>query len=342
MELLTEHTIWTRSAVSEASAPMIALFFALLFLELLVFGPLRQKYDTKYPPYAPGGLWKHTQMRMSSRSLPYWFLDIADELQTRVFQICLPIFPPKTLTAVGEPSTCRAILTDPRTTKPARIYGFLRNIYMGTPTVFTMNGPEWHAKRKALAPAFASKHVRWMTEVALARTEAWLRDTVSTEGASFDVGQQMVDIVLSALAETALEYDLSDAEKELFGEELRLAMTEFVTKTPVMPLRNAFGRFMPERRRAMAAARKLRALVTEIMRSYREKGPTHDGTLIQLIMESEAFPTEDEKAAQLLEFLVAGEPMQDCYAHFFVAVLRSITCDACCRTRHHCLQVRLR
>ena len=39
----------------------------------------------------------------------------------------------------------------------------------------------------------------------------------------------------------------------------------------------------------------------------------HDGTIIQLIMESdEAFPTDDEKAAQLLGLLFAG---RDTTAH---------------------------
>jgi len=288
------------------STPTIALFFASLSLGFFVFDRLRQKYGTKYPPYAPGGMWTHTRLRMSSRSLPYGFLDIATELQTRVFQLCLPTFPRRTLTAVGETSTFRAILTDPQTKKPARIYGFFRKIYSDTPTIFTMNGPEWHAKRKSVAPAFASKHVRKMTNVALRMTEAWIHDTLQTEDDSFDVGSEMVGIVLSALSETAFEYSMSADERDVFGQELKLAMIEFVTKTPVIPFRNMFGWFIPERRRAVVAAKKLKALVFKIMDSYKNKGPSNDSTLIQLIMESEAFPTEDEKAAQLLEFLVAG------------------------------------
>ena len=47
-------------------------------------------------------------------------------------------------------------------------------------------------------------------------------------------------------------------------------------------------------------------MVLKIMKEWREKEHPIQGTLIQLIMDSDAIPTEEEKAAQLLEFLVAG------------------------------------
>ena len=112
-------------------------------------------------------------------------------------------------------------------------------------------------------------------------------------------------------------------------------------KTPAMPFRNVVGWLAPERRRAMAAAKKLKALVLKIMTSYRSKGPVHDGTLIQLIMESDAFPTEDKKAAQLLEFLVAGELILNVCGRTQSLVLYSFIRDGHFRTRHHGVQVRL-
>lgn len=48
-------------------------------------------------------------------------------------------------------------------------------------------------------------------------------------------------------------------------------------------------------------------MLKKIIDAYKKKDNKAKGTIIQLIMESdEAFPTYDDKAAQLLEFLVAG------------------------------------
>lgn len=57
----------------------------------------------------------------------------------------------------------------------------------------------------------------------------------------------------------------------------------------------------------MQAGKNLRHLCLKIMDEYRRKDNKTQGTIIQLIMNSDhAFPTDDDKAAQLLEFLVAG------------------------------------
>ena len=56
---------------------------------------------------------------------------------------------------VGETAAFRAILMDPLTKKPEKLYGYFASIYGGTPTAFTMNGSGWHAKRRAFAPAFS-------------------------------------------------------------------------------------------------------------------------------------------------------------------------------------------
>jgi len=117
----------------------------------------------------------------------------------------------------------------------------------------------------------------------------------------------MVGIVLSALSETAFEYEMSKKEKDVFGKDITLVMTEFIRKTPVVPFRSLLGWFIPERRRANAAAKSLNALSMKIMKEYRAKETTIEGTIIKLILESDqAFPTDDEKAAQLLGLLIAG------------------------------------
>lgn len=215
--------------------------------------------------------------------------------------------PPRTTTAVGELAAFRDVLTDPLSVKPIALYSYFRGIYGGTSTVFTLNpGNEWHAKRKAIAPAFSSNHIKRMTRVALEKTEAWIQLTLARDE-SFDVSREILGIVLSALSETAFEYEMSYEEKENFGRDLKLALIEYTRKTPVIPLRSWLGWLFPTRRRAVRAVKNLKAMVSRIMSEYRHKERTTRGTIIQLIMDgSDTFPTDDEKLAQLLEFLVAG------------------------------------
>ena len=72
-------------------------------------------------------------------------------------------------------------------------------------------------------------------------------------------------------------------------------------------LRARFSRFIPTRRRALQAGLNLKGLCLKIIDEYKKKEMKAEGTIIQLIMDSDdAFPTDDAKAAQLLEFLVAG------------------------------------
>jgi cytochrome P450 len=194
---------------------------------------------------------------------------------------------------------------DPLTTKP-KVYEYIRNVTGGTPTLFTLNGPKWHAKRKAVAPAFTSIHIKRMNRVALEKTDMWIKNTLSGTDKSFDVGKEMNHIVLSALSETAFEYEMSPEEQHFFTSELDLAMVEFIRKSPNIPFRYRFARFIPECRRAMVASQNLLGLTKLIMNEYRKKNSFTDGTIIQLIMKSNAFPSDDEKAAQLLEFLFAG------------------------------------
>ena len=173
--------------------------------------------------------------------------------------------------------------------------------------MFTSNGNRWHAKRKAVATAFSSRHIKRMHRVAMEKTEEWIKDNlmgVTTE--SFDVSKEMLGIVLSSLSQTAFEYDMSTEEKQMFLDELKLAIKEFTAKGIVIPLRKQFGWLIPERRRAWAAVANLRELAKKIMKSYRNKDPStiEQGTIIQLIMGSDAFPTEEEKIGQLLEFFI--------------------------------------
>lgn len=280
--------------------PIVLLLIAASFLAFL--HRRRPKSDVKYPPHAPGGLLTQIMMRLNPKTNAHWVLNASRELDAEVIQLRTPS---KSMIAVGELNLFREILTDPLTTKPGKLYGFFRGIYGGESSVFTTNGPEWHRKRKACASAFSSNQIKRMTSVALEMTDAWIENKLM-RCYSFDVAQEMIGIVLSALSETAFEYEMNTQEKELFGNELCILLVEYCRKTPVIPFRDRLGWLFAERRRAMAASKKLKSMVLKIMKEWREKEHPVQGTLIHLIMDSDAFPTEDSKAAQLLEFLLAG------------------------------------
>jgi len=155
-----------------------------------------------------------------------------------------------------------------------------------------------------------------MTKVALDKTEQWIQNTLllasndnnnSGSGVVFDASSEMIGIVLSALIETAFEYTLSKSEIESFTEDLNYALIEFTRKS-ANPIRRWLGRIIPERRRAYEAVSNLQSVVRHMMMAYRNKKEKHiDGTIIQLIMEAnDAFPTDEEKTAQLMEFVMAG------------------------------------
>jgi len=218
---------------------------------------------------------------------------------------------------ISEPNVTRQILSDTTVSKPA-FYKFLRHISGSRYTMLTMSmSHAWYMKRKAASPAFSSNHVKRMTKVALDKTEQWIQNTLllannnnnysSNSSVVFDASNEMIGIVLSALIETAFEYTLSKSEIESFTEDLNYALIEFTRKS-ANPIRRWLGRLIPDRRRAYEAVNNLQSVVRHMMTTYRNKKEKHiDGTIIQLVMEAnDAFPTDEEKTAQLMEFVMAG------------------------------------
>ncbi|KAL9186456.1 hypothetical protein ACHAXT_005694 [Thalassiosira profunda] len=271
----------------------------------------RRKSAVKYPPRAPGGWLQQMYLRLSGTRSAYWMYRAACDLETEVMQIQLTPF--MTVFAVGELKLFREILTDPRTKKPERLYGYFRGTYGGESSIFTSadpDGAEWHAKRKACAPAFSSGQIRRMTRVALDKTEAWIQNKL-LRCYSFDVAEEMIGIVLSALSETAFEYEMTQQEKKVFGKELSLLLIEYCRKTPVIPFRDRLGWLFKDRRRTVTGVKRLKKMVFKIMEEWRAKENPIQGTIIQLIMDnSEAFPTDESKAAQLLEEALRKRPSE--------------------------------
>jgi len=273
----------------------------------LILAARKRRAGALYPPYAPCSTLETIRM-VSSSEYPWWVLRVARELNTLVFRVSLPV-PAPMLVVVGEPDTFRKVMTDPLSKKPLEIYSNIGIINGGVPTMFTTNGEIWHSKRKSIAPAFSSNHVRRMNKVAIDKTNYWIEQELRPlikSGGSFDVAKEMINITLDAICETAFEYEMSPDEKSLFTSELELALIEFALKSPSNPLRRLFGPLIPERRRAFVAARNLQKLAMKIQESYRNLEAPTEGTIIDRIMTSAAFENDKERAGQILEFLLAG------------------------------------
>ena len=192
--------------------------------------------------------------------------------------------------------------------KPLEIYDTFYHITKAE-TMFLSNGDKWHKRRKRIAPAFSSNQVKRMNQVAVAKTDDWIEETFGAERtAVFDVSVEMNRVVLSAIIATAFQYDVSEEEAMSFGHELELALVEFILKS-FNPMRALVGLLLPERRRAHVAVQRMHGLVRKIMENYQtlQKSERIEGSIIQLIMDSdEAFPSEIDKQAQLLELIIAG------------------------------------
>jgi cytochrome P450 len=148
-----------------------------------------------------------------------------------------------------------------------------------------------------------------MNSIALEKTEIWIREKLRPmihKGESFDVAKEMIGITLSAICETAFEYNMPEGEKKIFLLELNLAQKEFMYKSTMNPLRQWFGLFLPERRRAFAAGKKLNKIIMNVIDSYRKLEDPLKGTIIQQIMICDAYKNDTERTADLQLFLVAG------------------------------------
>jgi cytochrome P450 len=99
---------------------------------------------------------------------------------------------------------------------------------------------------------------------------------------------------------------MTDHEKETFVEELELCLTEFCRKTSLNPLRKLYGLFLKERRRAHIAAARVQTLSLDIIKAYKNLKPPIKDTVIDHIMNNNAYANDDERAADITIILIGG------------------------------------
>lgn len=269
----------------------------------------RKERESKYPPWAPAGIGETIQ-QISGSNYPWFMLRMAKEANSFTFRVNLPIMGTPMVVAVGDVDAHRAVLTHRATERPIELmYKTFDNVTGGIPSIFTSNGEYWHKRRKLIAPAFEKSQVMRMNAVAMAKVEEWIETKLrpmSQRGEAFDVGQEMVVMILSALCETAFEFQLTEVDQTQYRNDLEICLKEFLFKSTTNPLRAVFGSLIPERRQAYQAAERLMGFAKKIMENYRGLQAPLKGTIIDRIMNSELYSSDREIQADIVFLLLAG------------------------------------
>jgi len=318
-------------------------FAYLLTTCTLVLGTLyfhrrnKDKYETrnsssitsnsgKIPPKAQSTVIQ-TVTAMTGNKYPSFLLQKSNEISSSIFRFellgsLMGFF--KMAVVVGEAKTATQILTDPLSTKPRSLYGVLDGITLGYKSIVTTNGEFWHSRRKGIAPAFSSKHIKRMNEVASEKVEAWISTRLAKfveNDEAFDVAEEMLSITLSAICETAFEYKMTNEEIKEYLHELDIGLEEFALKSTMNPFRQVFSIFFRGRRRAHLAAKRINMLSMKIINGYHElENPTKD-TILDRIMNNKTYQNDMERAADVTTLLIAGH---DTTAYSIAWILKEI------------------
>jgi cytochrome P450 len=298
----------------DASSSIDPLFSAVILVAFLTIYHLIQKWNKtseknehrNLPPMVSTGMFE-TMKACSGSYFPWFLVDQAKSCGS-IFRLNLPIPGTPMVVVTTSANLARKFLKDPLTTRPRLIYGGLDDVTGGTKSLFTTEGMCWHSRRKGLAPAFSSKHVKRMNEVAVEKAEAWIKNKLVPmveKGEAFDVGKEMIGITLDAIAETAFEYTISEDEKTMFLHELELCLRESLINF-ANPFRRLYGLLLPDRRRAFVGGKRLQAFGLKILLQHRRQVHPMKGTVIDLVANSDAYANDEERAADILVMLIAG------------------------------------
>jgi len=251
-------------------------------------------------------------------------LETFKQMNTMTYRLKLGIVFGKNTITVGDPKTAHQILTDPLSTKPRQLYGSFDDLSCGNISMFTSNGAKWHSRRKGLAPAFSSKHIRRMNEVAMQKINTWIEMRLSKfveNDEAFDIGEEMISVILAAITETAFQYEMSNEEAKEYVKELGYGLKEFLFKSSSNPLRKMFGIFLSDRRRAHQGAKYVTNLSLKIIESYHKLQNPIKETIIDRIMNNPTYKSDMERAADVTSLLIAGH---DTTAYSISWVLREL------------------
>jgi cytochrome P450 len=299
--------------LTEMASPEVLWTCSLLVMSGLV--SLSYRYFTSKPstiPIAPVGLFEAIAA-IGSPKAPYLLRDIAIKMNTMLYRLPLPIS--GGMYVVGDAKLQREILCDPLSSKPGEVYNSVNVIWGGVPSIITaLGGPYWKSLRKHVTPAFANNQVQRMHEIARKHLEDWTQTKLEPwvqSGRSFDPCREMIDLTLRVIMESAMEYDVTDEDIDMYIHHLKPCMEEFTYRQAANPFRKYFGWFLPANRRAHKSAKILRDFCYGILHSYQEKKKNGTNvqdykTVISLIDSNPAVMTDVQRIAEIFSFTFAG------------------------------------
>lgn len=305
----------TESSAKKYLAVGISFAAASLLARIFLLDRRRKQLESqsggcRLPPFPPAGFFE-TGKSLSGGKLPWFFLDCAKSVGN-IFQLKVPI--PGGMYVVGDAKLQQKILEDPNTLKPEEIYEMFNFVFNGYPTVLTTEGMAWKQRIKAVSPAFASSHIRRMTKVCEDFSKRWINDRLGpfAEGnIPFDIGEEMVQLTVSIIAEAAFEYKMSQSEAQSYVEEMSIALCEYRNRSSDL-LHMVFGSWWSSAgRRGILAMKRLHDFARNVIEAYREshemdKTVCQDKTLIHCIMNNKGYTNDDERAADITVFFLAG------------------------------------
>lgn len=182
--------------------------------------------------------------------------------------------------------------------------------------IFTSNGHRWKHARKGVAPAFSSNHIKRMVGIAKKHLDKMIETLINPlaeQGKSFDVGEEMIALTLTIIAESAFEYHMTKEEQQLFTTNLIYCAQHYVIMNP---LHKRFPWLFPTMWKTARSAKTVQQISYRIMDNYKRKHPDYkqksndrvyeDDTIISRIMNNPNYEHDDQRAADISIFLAAG------------------------------------
>jgi cytochrome P450 len=287
---------WTGVAAILATS---LLFWAIYF---------KPPFDTRcyrLPPRAPFGLLE-TIRNFTTKDIVTFLPRAHQSVNGDVALLKFPVPGCKYTALVVDADLTREILTDKTTTKAEGIVKSFERVTDGTSQFFTSNGPRFYHARKAMAPAFSNTHIQRMNETILEKTEEWIEkrlEPMAASGEPIDIQHEMVELTLSVILQAAFEYTMTPKERETLLTSLDVTMREFIFPNPI---KSALGFLFPSVWRARRKAKDLMTLAKNMLQAYRKNPNSTRGTVIDSIVRNTKYENDDERAADLIDLIVAG------------------------------------
>jgi len=264
---------------------------------------LTRKVQNDNPPFITTGAMHGIRIMTSAeKPFPHVLLELSRKFGYKSFYLHLP-FVKVFFTADFE--ICKEFLYD-RSAVKSGFYKSYKMLHDGGDDIFTSEGPFWMHSRKGMAPAFTSAHIHRMNEVVVEKVKDFIDkrlDYFASNGHSFDIGPELLNLTLSIICKAAFEYDIMHGEESYLIEEFH--SLEEIKKARV-PFRWRFGRFIPAVRRGREAGKNILEFGKHILDSYKKLDNPKKGTVIDLILNNTKYKNDKERASDVVILLFAG------------------------------------